>query len=79
MEEIVIIGTGRFIWLLLSDIDALKRENDRLNLANWPLKVKCESQKTPRAMFMEMLFSYTHRTDHAKDQAWNLIIRVENF
>ena len=34
MEETVIIRTGRFIWFLLSGIDTLKRENDRLNSAN---------------------------------------------
>ena len=40
---------------------------------------KCENQKAPRATFMERLLSYTHRTDHTEDQAWNLIVRVENF
>lgn len=47
MEETVIIRTEEFIWLLLSGIDAFKRDNDRLNSANEPLTAKSESKKAP--------------------------------
>lgn len=33
-EETVIIRTGGFVWLSVRVIDAQKRENDRLSLAN---------------------------------------------
>lgn len=35
----------RITWLLLSVIDALKKENERLCMVNFQLQVKCESQR----------------------------------
>lgn len=33
----------------------------------------------PRPMFLEVLLFYSHRTDYAKGQAWDLIVRVKKF
>lgn len=42
------------------------------------LRQNCESQKAPRAVFMEVLLFYRHRTDHAEDQGQNPVVRVGN-
>ena len=40
---------------MLSDVDKLKRENDRLKLVNYQLKAKCVSQRASTAALRETL------------------------
>lgn len=40
---------------MLSDVDKLKRENDRLKLVNHQLKAKCVSQRASTAALRETL------------------------
>lgn len=39
----------RVVWLRLTDMKALKEEDDRLRSAHYHLRAQCESQKPDRA------------------------------
>lgn len=57
--------------VLLSEIFALERNNERLRVINHQLKEKCETQRVSLAAQKETL---SQRAEWAKDQSQDLII-----
>ena len=60
--------------VLLSEIFALERDNERLRVINHQLKATCETQRVSLAVQKETLISCRQRAEQAKDQSQDLII-----
>lgn len=63
-------------WPLLSALGASKKENDRLQRANYHFKVCCESKRVCMSVFKKLLISSSHTADSDENQAQYLIVRL---
>lgn len=57
-------------WPLLSTIDALEKDNQRLGVINWQLIAKCEKQRASLVEGKGVLISCIQRAEKAEVQAW---------